>query len=40
MWHGGVEVGGIIESKSQAFSLYSISKRATGRKQTMPSNKR
>lgn len=32
MRRGGVEVGGIIESKSPAFSLYSISQRAAGRK--------
>lgn len=41
MRRGGMEGGGIIESKSPAFSLYSISQRAAGReKQTVASNKR
>lgn len=39
-WSGSVGVGGIIKPKSLAFSVHSIRKRATGRKQTKPSNKR
>ena len=40
LWRGAVRVGGIIKLKSPAFSVHSIRKRATGKKQTKPSNKR
>lgn len=40
MWYGGVGAGDIIKHKSPAFSVHSVRKRATGRKQTKASNKR